>query len=102
MAEKRMRVRSEGVNIKNNASKLTRLGSRRRPVSVDGDIAYSGVSEQKTSEPSMASTDLSPHNELLDLAPHNGMLTTSGDHGKEMFTASPAQSGMYRDQAYAD
>lgn len=93
MAEKRMRVRSEGVNIRNNAGKITRLGSRRRPVSVDGDIAYSGVSDQKSSEPSL-STDLSPHNELLDLAPRNGMLTASGDHSNEMFTASPAQSGM--------
>ena len=95
-----MRVRSEGVNIRNSAGKLTRLGSRRRPVSVDGDITYSAASDQRTSEQSM-STDLSPHNELLDLAPHNEMLTASGDHGKEMLTASPAQSGVYSDQMYA-
>ena len=84
-----MRVRSEGMNIRNNAGKITRLGSRRRPVSVDGDIAYSGcISDQKSSEPSV-STDLSPHNELLVVDPHNG-----GDHGKaDMFTNSPAQSG---------
>jgi multiple PDZ domain protein len=44
MGDKRMRVRSEGVTLRNKVTK-TQLSTRRRPVSVDCDINYDNLKE---------------------------------------------------------
>ena len=80
MGEKRMRVRSEGITMRNKAGKLTRLGSRRRPVSVDGDIAYN-TGDQRVEQSAVG--DKSPRE----------LIATGVEQGAEMFIPSPSQPG---------